>query len=190
MHACYTLHNPRFKLWRCDVLCYHQFRRKNLVCCVFQATHESWHIIWDINWYKGHPQSSHQHILSCFQNHSCVDQCSFLQNTVHVQAFVKMHTCKVGNFTLFLQLFRILQFDQTSWVCFCRRLPSLPSSKGALQLPFLQPFKGTTNLKKAQIGHFTYFTHCASRCFVTQTLNMFLSEFMPLFVLPSCRFLR
>ena len=36
-------------------------------------------------------QPSHHHILSCFQNHSCVDQCSFLQNTVHVQAFVKMH---------------------------------------------------------------------------------------------------
>ena len=93
------------------------------------------------------PQPLHQHILSCFQNHSCVDQCSFLQNTVIVQAFVKLH---VNVFTLSLQLFRILQFDQTSRVWFCRRLPSLPSSKGALQLPFLQPFKGTTNLKKAQ----------------------------------------
>ena len=95
-------------------------------------------------------QPSHQHILSCFQNHSCVDQCSFLQNTaVIVQAFVKLH---VNVFTLSLQLFRILQFDQTSRVWFCRRLPSLPSSKGALQLPFLQPFKGTASLKRPKFA--------------------------------------
>ena len=69
-------------------------------------------------------------------------------------ASFRENACKVGNFTLFLQLFWILQFDQTktSRVWFCRRLPSFLSSKGALQLPFLQPFKGTTNLKRPKFA--------------------------------------
>ena len=81
------VHNPCYELLPCNVLCYHEFKRKNLGVVSFKPlmTHHMRHKL-----VRPPPQSLHQHILSCFQNHSCVDQCSFLRNTVHVQAFVKM----------------------------------------------------------------------------------------------------
>ena len=79
-------------------------------------------------------------------------KCSFLLwNTIHVPlckdvklAFYPPHITTVLNFRI--------RLDETSRVCFCWRLPSLPSSKGALQLPFLQSFKGTTTLKRPKFA--------------------------------------